>query len=115
MHTFFPTVDGRTIKIDFQQPQPRVSDPDDHHPNVEPGYVLPWVAAVADRIAGMAERPARIESYVEGYTVDRRGTIELSGTCPRVVALGGFSGQGFTYAPAVGEVVADLVRAGMRR
>ena len=113
VHTFFPSVDGRTIKINFQQPQPRVFDPDDHHPYVEPGYALPWAAAVADRIAGMREHPVRIESYVEGYTVDRRGTVELSDTGPRVVVLGGFSGQGFKCAPAVGEIVAGLVRTGI--
>ena len=88
-------------------------DPDDHHPYVEPGYALPWAAAVADRIAGMREHPVRIESYVEGYTVDRRGTVELSDTGPRVVVLGGIYGQGFKCAPAVGEIVAGLVRTGI--
>ncbi|MEU6698410.1 hypothetical protein [Pseudonocardia sp. NPDC046786] len=102
----------RTIKIDFQQPQPRVFDPDDHHPYVEPGYALPWAAAVADRIAGMREHPVRIESYVEGYTVDRRGTVELSDTGPGASCSAASPGRA-SSAPAVGEIVAGLVRTGI--
>ncbi|WP_226357546.1 FAD-dependent oxidoreductase [Pseudonocardia sp. ICBG601] len=112
VHTFFPAVDGATVKINHQQPQPRVHSPADHHPLVEAGYTRDWAGAVAARLAGMSDRPARLESYVEGYTPTRRGIVALAPGEPRTVVLGGFSGQGFKYAPAVGELVADLVRTG---
>ncbi|WP_224390277.1 FAD-dependent oxidoreductase [Pseudonocardia sp. ICBG1293] len=114
-HTFFPTVDGATIKINHQQPQPRVHSPADHHPPVEAGYTRDWADAVAARLDGMSARPARLETYVEGYTRQRRGVVALTAGAPRTVTLGGFSGQGFKYAPAVGELVADLVRTGRSR
>ncbi|MEQ3550075.1 FAD-dependent oxidoreductase [Pseudonocardia nematodicida] len=113
--TFFPSVDHATIKINFQQPQPPVTDARTHHPTVTPGYADPWSNAVAARIDGMAALPVRTESYVEGYTADRHGVVALAPASPRVVTLGGFSGQGFKYAPAVGEIVADLVRTGRAR
>ena len=111
----FPAVDGATVKINFQRPQPRVTEPTDHHPYVEPGYARPWASGVTGRLAGLEAGPVRVESYVEGYTVHRRGVVALAGVAPRVVTLGGFSGQGFKYAPAVGEIVADLVRTGHSR
>lgn len=85
------------------------------HPFVEPGYARPWVPGVARRVRGLRSRADRIESYVEGYAPGRRGIVTLTATAPRVVAVGGFSGQGFKYAPAVGEIVADLVRTGRAR
>ncbi|MBC3192714.1 FAD-dependent oxidoreductase [Pseudonocardia sp. C8] len=108
----FPTVDGTTVKINYQRSQPRVPDPREAHPDVEPGYARAWAAAVAARIPGLGECPVRVESYVEAYTADRRGIVALAGAGPRVVTVGGFSGQGFSYAPAVGEVVAGVVRTG---
>lgn len=113
--SFFPTVDGATVKINAQRPQPGTAGVDDHHPFVEPGYARPWVPGVARRVRGLRSRPDRIESYVEGYAPGRRGIVTLTATAPRVVAVGGFSGQGFKYAPAVGEIVADLVRTGRAR
>ncbi|ALE83830.1 FAD-dependent oxidoreductase [Pseudonocardia sp. HH130629-09] len=115
LHSFFPAVDGATVKINHQQPQPRVTSPADHHPSVEAGYTRAWAGAVAARLAGMSELPARLESYVEGYTPQRRGVVAVAHWPPRAVTVGGFSGQGFKYAPAVGELVADLVRTGRTR
>ncbi|MEJ8277549.1 FAD-dependent oxidoreductase [Pseudonocardia spirodelae] len=112
VHTFFPAVDGATVKINHQQPQPRVHSPADHHPVVDAGYARTWAGPVARRFTGMSTRPVRTESYVEGYTAARRGVVALGSWSPRVVMLGGFSGQGFKYAPAVGELVAELVRTG---
>lgn len=113
--TFFPTVDDATIKINYQRPQPLAAGAGDHHPFVEPGYTVAWAPGLTRRFPGLRHRPERVESYVEGYTPDRRGAVVLAGGAPRVVTVGGFSGQGFKYAPAVGEIVADLVRTGRSR
>ncbi|MFP5068175.1 FAD-dependent oxidoreductase [Pseudonocardia nantongensis] len=111
--TFFPAVDGRAIKINVQVSQPRTAGPDDHHPPVRPDYPASWPEQPAARIDGLGACPVRQETYVEGYTPGGRGIVDLVGSAPPVVTLGGFSGQGFKYAPAVGELAADLLRTGV--
>lgn len=111
--SYFPALDDRAVKINVQLPQPRTAGPDDHHPLVRPDYPASWPEHPAVRIDGLGAHPVRQETYVEGYTPGRRGVVELAGSAPRIVTLGGFSGQGFKYAPAVGELAADLLRTGV--
>lgn len=108
--SFVPSPDGRTVKVNLQVPQPRVTEPDGDHPHVPDGYPSSWAGQLSARLSGLRPAAVRTESYVEGYTPDRRGIVAPSGTGPRIVTLAGFSGQGFKYAPAVGEIAAGLVR-----
>lgn len=52
----------------------------------------------------------RCWSGIEGYFDDKHPVIGFSSTVPRLLHAFGFSGGGFQIAPAVGEVLADLVR-----
>lgn len=54
----------------------------------------------------------RCWSGVEGYTPDRNPVIGPSRTTPGLFHAFGFSGAGFQIGPAVGEVLAELVRDG---
>ncbi len=54
----------------------------------------------------------RTWSGTEGYLPDKLGVIGPSGTTPGLFHAFGFSGAGFQIGPAVGEVLAELVRDG---
>jgi sarcosine oxidase len=45
-------------------------------------------------------------------TPDRHFVIDTHPNYPNVCVAAGFSGHGFKFAPAVGEVLADLAEAG---
>lgn len=51
----------------------------------------------------------RCWSGIEGYFDDKNPVIGFSATVPRLLHAFGFSGGGFQIAPAVGEVLADLI------
>lgn len=107
--SFFPVTDGRTIKINVQLPQPAVTDTDVLHPAVERDYCASWLAGIRELLPGVGGPPGRVETYVESYTPSRRGFVHRIAPGAPIVALGGFSGTGFRYAPAVGEAVAAMV------
>lgn len=51
-------------------------------------------------------------SGLDGKTPDRNPVIGLSRTTPRLLHAFGFSGGGFLLAPAVGEILAELISTG---
>jgi len=51
----------------------------------------------------------RCWSGIEGYFSDKNPVIGFSATVPRLLHAFGFSGGGFQIAPAVGDVLAELV------
>jgi sarcosine oxidase subunit beta len=55
----------------------------------------------------------RTWSGTEGYLPDRQPVIGPSATTPRLVHAFGFAGGGFQVGPAVGAVLAELVRDGV--
>lgn len=52
-------------------------------------------------------------SGTEGYLPDRQPVVGFSATTPGLIHGFGFAGAGFQIGPAVGEVLAELVRDGM--
>lgn len=56
--------------------------------------------------------PVRVSTYLDGYTPDGHGLAGPLPTAPNVWMPGGFSGNGFKLASAIGEVAADLIRHG---
>lgn len=54
----------------------------------------------------------RTWSGTEGYLPDRQPVIGPSATTPGLIHAFGFAGGGFQLGPAVGAVLADLVRDG---
>jgi sarcosine oxidase subunit beta len=57
-------------------------------------------------------RVIRSWSGTEGYLPDREPVIGFSATTPGLLHGFGFAGAGFQIGPAVGEVLAELVRDG---
>jgi len=55
----------------------------------------------------------RCWSGTEGYLPDHQPVIGFSATTPGLIHAFGFAGAGFQIGPAVGEVIAELVRDGL--
>ncbi|GGE32205.1 FAD-binding oxidoreductase [Agaricicola taiwanensis] len=75
------------------------------------------MASVAEQAAAIlpALRHAQVIRFwsgTEGYTPDKNPVIDFSPTTSGLIHAFGFSGGGFQIAPAVGEVLAELVRDG---
>ena len=59
--------------------------------------------------------PAQGQVCMYTLTPDRHFVIDVHPRYPQVVVACGFSGHGFKFASAVGEVLADLVEDGRTR
>lgn len=87
-------------------------------PSVAPGFDLRRDPAYLEGIVAMAERraPRLLEAELVGgwaglYEIspDHDGIVGESGAVSRLLYATGFSGHGYLQAPAVGEVLRDLV------
>jgi sarcosine oxidase len=109
----FPTVDGATIKVGvFTSPHPVVEDTEHVSPVVGPRQLRRIRDTVAAFLPGVHPEPVATAIGLEGYTTDGRALVGLAPGAPRIVLACGFSGAGFKFAPAVGEVLADLATEG---
>lgn len=62
-----------------------------------------------ERFVGLNDAPLRSVKLMDGWTVDYGPLVGHYGPSGRVVLSTGFSGYGFTVAPVMGEIVADLI------
>ncbi|MDN5816267.1 FAD-dependent oxidoreductase [Yaniella sp.] len=62
-----------------------------------------------ERFVGLDDAPLRSIKLMDGWTVDFEALVGNYGPSGRVVLATGFSGYGFTVAPVMGQIVADLV------
>src|SRR5699024_9555084 len=61
------------------------------------------------RVVGIDDAPLLSIKLMDGWTVDFEAPVSYCGLSGRVVLATGFSGYGFTVAPVMGQIVADLV------
>lgn len=62
-----------------------------------------------ERFVGLDDAPLRSVKLMDGWTVDFEALVGHYGPSGRVVLSTGFSGYGFTVAPVMGSIVADLI------
>ena len=103
----FPIAEGTAIKIanhsGGQPSDPATLDRVAHAAEV--GEILPFAtSALGGVTAEIVERAVCLYTM----TPDRDFVIDRHPEDPRVVIAAGFSGHGFKFAPAVGELLADL-------
>ncbi len=110
--SFFPCVDGRTIKVNLHAPRQVVSDPDRFDGSVSRDYSDYVAARIAPLFAGVHPIPLRAAAYMEGYSPDNHALIGTAPGMPRVTVLAAFSGHGFKLSPLVGDIAADLALTG---
>ena len=108
-----PMIDSRGVKLARHYAAPELMGPDE----------VDWSVSTrdVDELDRLALRyfssdfvPGISHGQVCMYTVtpDKHFVIDVHPANPRVVVACGFSGHGFKFAPAVGEILADLAGAG---
>ncbi|NDL56157.1 N-methyl-L-tryptophan oxidase [Phytoactinopolyspora mesophila] len=109
----FPSVDGALVKAGPTGPFKQiVPDPDQLDRTVGLDEVRGLNEIIRQYLPGLHPDPIRVSAYMDGYTADNRPIAGWAENTDRVVILGGFSGLGFKYATAFGEVGAELVTDG---
>lgn len=66
-----------------------------------------WI--LRDLLPDLDSNPVRLETYIESYTRSMHEFMAVAPGRTNTVVLGGFSGHGFKFAPALGEIGADLL------
>ncbi|MDR6989285.1 sarcosine oxidase [Paenarthrobacter nitroguajacolicus] len=107
--TAFPSVDGNLVKVNLHLPRTLVDDVETRDREIENAYVEATREAVRRGFNGLSDLAVRREAYVEGYTPDEDPIVGPISPEKRIIAMTGFSGHGFKFSPAMGEVAADLV------
>jgi sarcosine oxidase subunit beta len=110
---FRPEREGRALVGGFFGDEAdSVVDPDDYRKDID----LAWTAEAMERAADTAgyfgpdSRVARGWAGLYAVTPDHHPIVEE--TVPGFVNAVGFSGHGFQHAPAVGQIVAELIHDG---
>jgi sarcosine oxidase len=107
----FPTIDGATVKVGvYTSAHPIVYDTDNVPLTVGSGLLRYFRDTVAAYLPGLHPDPVATTVNLEGYTTD--GQPLVGPVADGVIAACGFSGAGFKFAPAIGDVLADLVTEG---
>jgi sarcosine oxidase len=106
-----PAIDKRGLKVARHYNAPELPNPDGVNWEVTDDDVTAMRALIDAYIPGLGAFTA---GQVCMYTVtpDRHFVIDVHPANPRVVVACGFSGHGFKFASAVGEVLADLAEKG---
>jgi len=108
-----PSLDGLGIKLGLTSTDNRpVNDPDSVNRTVTVEEVQTFRERLALVLRGLHPDPYRVSAYVEGYTPDGHALVGPLPVSDRVSIMVGFSGSGFKFAAAMGEVGADLALRG---
>ncbi|HEY3504809.1 MAG TPA: N-methyl-L-tryptophan oxidase [Actinocatenispora sp.] len=108
--SFFPCVDGVSVKvIPHHLPRPVIDTPDALPRTRDADFVRAASAAVERLLPGLVPHPIRIGTYADGYTPDHDALVGPVPGQDNAIVLTGFSGHGYKLAPVFGRIAADLV------
>jgi sarcosine oxidase len=106
----FPTIDGATVKVAFYTKEhPVVDDVEAVDAAIPVEHALALRELIARYCPGLNPDPVTMTVHIEGYTADSAPLVGPLPGLDGVFAACGFSGAGFKFAPAMGDIVADHV------
>ncbi|MCE9562706.1 MAG: N-methyl-L-tryptophan oxidase [Planctomycetes bacterium] len=110
----FPAIDSHGMKIARHYGAPELPNPDGVNWNIVDADITAMRPLMDEYIPGVG---AFTKGQVCMYTVspDHHFVIDVHPAHPQVSVACGFSGHGFKFASAVGEVLADLAETGTTR
>ena len=109
----FPTLDGATVKVGIRfETHPEIHDLAHVDRSVDPAFALRVAAAVREFFPGLHPDPVSLQTGVEGFSPDGMPLLGADPSDARLVVACGFSGSGFKFAPAMGEIAADFAMSG---
>lgn len=108
----FPDVEGRGVKVAEHVAETPIDDPDAVDRDVGGEDAPPVQDFLRRHLPRVDPTVAAHAVCMYTMTPDAHFVIDRHPLHPCVVLAGGFSGHGFKFAPAVGEIVADLALEG---
>ncbi|MEV0634096.1 N-methyl-L-tryptophan oxidase [Streptomyces sp. NPDC050619] len=108
-----PSPDGVSVKIglSFARHLP-VTDPERLDRTVDPAELGTFRELIGELMPDLNPDPVRLSVYMEGYTESGHPLVGHLPGERDIVVLAGFSGSGFKFSPAMGEIAADLALDG---
>ena len=104
---------GGGVKAAFHKYGSIVRDPSAFSRSTGDDDVVELRSALNDWMPGSAGRVLAADPCMYSLTPDEHFAIGFPRGVDDVIVAGGFSGHGFKFVPVVGEIVADLVAAGV--
>lgn len=108
----FPALDPRGVKIAEHTGGLPVEDPLTVGRDIDPTEQAKVGAVVAEHLPGLIARPSSHATCLYTMSPDGHFVVGLHPGNPRVAIAVGFSGHGFKFASAMGEILADLALDG---
>jgi sarcosine oxidase len=108
----FPSLDGRTLKMAEHSAGRPIDDPDRLDRSLQPHDTAPVDTFIARRLRGIERPPMRHGVCMYTMTPDQHFIVDRHPQHDNIVIGAGFSGHGFKFTPAVGEVLADMALKG---
>jgi sarcosine oxidase len=112
MHYGIPAIDARGIKVAKHHHRDEAVDPDSYDRTVSAADEALIRAAVADHLPAADGRLIAGETCLYTMTPDGDFLIDRLPGAPAVIVASPCSGHGFKFAPAIGEILADLATTG---
>ena len=115
VHYGFPPLGASGIKVAKHHHRDQAVDADDHDREVSHDDERLIRAAIAEHIPAANGRLLKAETCLYTMTSDGDFIIDRLPGAPQIVIASPCSGHGFKFAPAVGEILADLATSGATR
>lgn len=109
-----PALDGRFVRVTnnsrtISETKIEVKDPDSFDKNVSIDYAKSIGEQIKKMIPGLHPDPVLIIPFIEGFSKDGLPIVGNLKEDENIVLVCGFSGQGFSQAPVMGEIATDFV------
>ncbi|MFD5337744.1 N-methyl-L-tryptophan oxidase [Streptomyces hawaiiensis] len=108
-----PSPDGVSVKIGLSRAHyAQVPDPERLDRTVDPSELGLFREFIREFMPDLNPDPIRLSVYMEGYTESGNPLVGHLPGQDDLIVMAGFSGGGFKFSPAMGEIAADLALDG---
>ncbi len=108
----FPSLDGQTLKMAEHSGGQPVDDPARVDREQTAADCAPLAAFLSEHIPAVEPDPARHSVCMYTRTPDQHFIVDRHPEFPNVILACGFSGHGYKFTPALGDVLAELALTG---
>lgn len=103
-----PTVDGRLVRVSGGKASAQIKDARAFDKNVSVEDILPVRNSIEKLMPSLYPDPVSVIPFMDGYSTDHLPFVGATSDNENVILACGLSGSGFSQAPAIGEVAAQL-------
>src|SRR5699024_9159907 len=104
-----PALDGRMVRISENSQKVKVDDADLFSKNISVQDVLGVRDSIKELYPELYPDPVKVSPFMDGFSKDGLPIVGESINNSNIILICGFSGQGFSQSPIMGEIGKDLV------